>query len=169
MIPLEVLFLLEEHAEGDNGTVDEQAAGYRHDHSLNLNQARMRQHDGKSCTSLTLAPCPTSFKNIFKDRKKLTHSHHYQKAGTKLPQIENRRTRALVVIRIRTVTTDPVRYWREDVGGDDEEGVVDLPEGAGEDDEEEAYGEDEGEGDDCFETGGHFGEEGLGVFRSFRG
>lgn len=63
------------------------------------------------------------------------------------------------------MATDPVRYWREDVGGDDEEGVVDLPEGAGEDDEEEAYGEDEGEGDDCFETGGHFGEEGVRSFR----
>lgn len=45
--PLEVLLFLEEHAEADDGPVDEKAAGYRHDHRLRPDEFRVRQDNGE--------------------------------------------------------------------------------------------------------------------------
>lgn len=89
-----------------------------------------------------------------------TNAHDNKEAGEESSQVEHRRTATLdKVIRIRASAADPVRQRREDVGGDDEERVVDLVQGAGEDDEEESYGEDKGEGDDGLEAGGRHDEE----------
>lgn len=44
----EILLLLEEHAEADDGSVDQQAAQYRHDHSLDLDEVGMRENHGQS-------------------------------------------------------------------------------------------------------------------------
>lgn len=56
------------------------------------------------------------------------------------------------------MAADPVGNRRNDIGGDDEERIIHLPQSAGENNEEESNGEDEGEGDDGLEAGGrHLG------------
>lgn len=45
--PLKVLLLLEEHAEADDCPVDEEPAGYRHDHRLGPDEVRVRKNNGK--------------------------------------------------------------------------------------------------------------------------
>lgn len=78
-------------------------------------------------------------------------AHHDQEPGAEPAQVEDGGARALdKVVGVGAVGAYPVGHRGEDVGGDDEEGVVFGVEGAGEDDEEEAEGEDEGEGYDCF-------------------
>lgn len=56
------------------------------------------------------------------------------------------------------MSADPVGNRRNDIGSDDEERIIHLPQSAGENNEEESNGEDEGEGDDGLEAGGrHLG------------
>lgn len=136
MIPLisfllKLLFFLEEHAEADDGSVNQQAAGDGHDHGFDSDEIGMREDGGKGDT------------------------HNNEKASEKSPYVKNGSAAALdKVIRIRASAADPVRQRREDVRGDDEQRVVDLVESAGQDDEEESYGEDEGQGDNGLEAGG---------------
>lgn len=91
-----------------------------------------------------------------------TDSHNHEETGEKAPQIQHGGAGALnEVIGIGATAADPVGYRGDDVGRNNEQRVVDLPQRAGEDHEEEAYGEDEGEGDDGFKAGG--GHDGLRV------
>lgn len=48
---LELLLLVEEHAEADDGSVDEETAGHRHDHGLNLDEARVRKNNREGCNA----------------------------------------------------------------------------------------------------------------------
>lgn len=98
------------------------------------------------------------------ESKRPTNSHHHKESSQEPPQVEHRGARTLdKVIRVGAATADPVGDGRDHIGRDDEERVVDLPEGAGENDEEEADGEDEGEGDDGLEPGGRHGGRLVGV------
>lgn len=57
------------------------------------------------------------------------------------------------------MSADPVGNGRNDIGGNDEQRIVDLPQGARENNQEESNGKDEGEGDDGLEAGGrHLGQ-----------
>ena len=87
-----------------------------------------------------------------------TNTHDHQESGAESTQIQNRRAGALdEVVWVRAVAAYPVGHGRQHVGGDNEQRVIRLPEGAGQDDEEEADCQHEGEGDYCFEAcGGHF-------------
>lgn len=38
---------MEEHAEADNGSIDQQTAHYRHDHSLDTNKIRVSKNNRK--------------------------------------------------------------------------------------------------------------------------
>lgn len=54
MIPLisfllKLLFFLEEHAEADDGSVNQQAAGDGHDHGFDSDEIGMREDGGKGC------------------------------------------------------------------------------------------------------------------------
>lgn len=131
---LELLLLGEKHAEADDGSVNQQATNYGHDHRLDLDETGMREDDREG------------------------HSHDDKEAGKEATKVEDGSARALnEVIGVGAVAADPVGYRGEHIGGDDEERVIDLPQGAGEDDEEEAHGEDKGEGDDGLEPGGRHG------------
>lgn len=44
---LELLLLGEKHAEADDGSVNQQATNYGHDHGLDLNETGMREDDGE--------------------------------------------------------------------------------------------------------------------------
>jgi hypothetical protein len=92
---------------------------------------------------------------------RLTNAHDDKEGGAEAAEVEDGAAGALdKVIGVGAARGDPVGDGGEDVGGDDEEGVVVVPEGAGEDDEEESDGEDEGEGDDGLEAGGRHGGRG---------
>jgi len=58
---LEFLLLVEEHAEADNGSVNQKTANYGHSHGLNCDEAGVREDNGKSCTRIShvngIAPC----------------------------------------------------------------------------------------------------------------
>ncbi|KAI0470876.1 hypothetical protein GGR56DRAFT_118147 [Xylariaceae sp. FL0804] len=47
--PLELLLLLEEHAERDDSPVDQQPPDDAHGHGADLDQVRVREDDGQSC------------------------------------------------------------------------------------------------------------------------
>lgn len=44
---LEFLLLMEEHAEADDGSVDQQSTDYGHDHGFNLDETGVRENNGE--------------------------------------------------------------------------------------------------------------------------
>lgn len=42
---LELLVFVEEHAEADDGPVDQQTTNYGHDHGFDLNEVRVRKNN----------------------------------------------------------------------------------------------------------------------------
>lgn len=90
---------------------------------------------------------------------RLTNSHYNEETSAEAAEVQHGGARALdKVIGVGASRADPVGDRGQHVSGDDEERIVDLPEGAGEDNQEETDGEDEGEGDDGLEPcGRHLG------------
>lgn len=160
---LEILFLLEEHAEADDGAVDEETAYYRHDHGLNLDEVCVGEDNGERYGKTTISQSIKALARVDSGGRKHTNAHNHKEASEEAPEVEDGGAGALdEIVGIGTAAADPVGDGGDDIGGDDEERVVDLPEGAGQDDEEEADGEDEGEGDDGLEAGGrHRGRDWL--------
>lgn len=131
---LEILLFVEEHAEADDGAVDEKTTNDGHNHGLDCNETGVGEDDRQG------------------------HAHDNKEAGKEAPQVKNSSAGALdKVIRVGAVAADPVGNGGDHIGGDDEQGVVDLPQGARENDEEKPDGEDEGEGDDGLEARGRHG------------
>jgi hypothetical protein len=136
---LKLLFLLEEETEADDGAVDEQAAYYGHDHGLDVDDAGMRKDNRQG------------------------NAHDNKEASQEPAEVENGSAGALdKVIGVGALAADPVGDGSEDIGGDDKQRVVVVPESAREDDEKEADGEDEGQGDDGSEACGRHGGRRLG-------
>ena len=52
---LELLLLLEEQAEADDGSVDQQATYDRHDHGLELDEIGVCENDRQGCNTIELA------------------------------------------------------------------------------------------------------------------
>lgn len=81
-----------------------------------------------------------------------TDSHDDQEAGAEAAEVQDGAPGALdEVIRVGPAAADPVGQRREDVGADDEQGIVHLEERAREDDEQEADGQHERQRDDGLE------------------
>lgn len=140
---LEFLVLLEEHAEADYGSVDEQATSDAHDHGAEVNELRVRK-DGResyilgrynwSATNSTDKRSSSGWRIAMKRLAQamvLTNSHYHKEACDEAAEVEDGISRALdKVVWVGDAATDPVRHGRNHVGRDDEQRVVDLPQGA---------------------------------------
>ena len=133
---LEIRILLEEHCEADYRPVYQQAANNTHRSGRGRNKSAVSKEDRQRCRSISFG-----FGSLFLCN--LTNAHHYEEAGEEASKVDNTSSTALhEVVAVRSPAAEPVRHWRNNVGGYDEERQVVLPDGRGQDDEKEADGED---------------------------
>lgn len=138
---------MEEHAEADNGSIDQQTAHYRHDHCFDANKIRVSKNNREGYQRSAEVRWETKKRRA--SLNKHTHAHYNQEASKEASQIKHSRARALdKVIGVGAPAADPVGNRSEHICSDDEQREVRLVQGAGQNDEEEADCEDEGEGDD---------------------
>lgn len=146
---LEVLLFLEKHGEADDCTVNQQSANNRHNHGWGRDKIRVREQDGQRYENTNSSALSFAQKDVVTVRQseKRTNAHHHEETGAEPTQVKHGGARALdEVVWVRAVAAYPVGNGRKNVGGDDKEWVVRVPECARQDDEQEPHGQHEGEG-----------------------